>query len=201
MIATIKHLDEPQRAAFGFVPGAFTEEVERRWYRALLHSCKADSECDIGGHHLIEMGFWDQQKLAGMGASPSAPTGILVGIRVKDADTWSRVQRGEITKFELDFDAQGVEVRFPQPGRASAPLKKKRGITMCTNDENLPSSVAKALAEPESSSKQDFEVALDDLAESLRRDGETHEAAYARGLNTPIGKRLYSGFDASDSTS
>jgi len=73
MIATIKHLDEPQRAAFGFVPGAFTEEVERRWYRALLHSCKADSECDIGGHHLIEMGFWDQQKLAGMGASPSQP--------------------------------------------------------------------------------------------------------------------------------
>ena len=70
---------------------------------------------------------------------------------------------------------------------------------MCdTNHENLPASVSKALTEPESSSKQDFEVALDDLAESLRRDGETHEAAYARGLNTPIGKRLYSGFDASD---
>ena len=65
---------------------------------------------------------------------------------------------------------------------------------MCDTNE-LPESVSKAL-DSESSSREDFELALDDLTKALRKDTETFEAAYNRALMTPVGKRLYSGLDA-----
>ena len=139
------------------------------------------------------MACLDAEKLSKMDCASSV-TGFWVGLRIGDPSIWNSVQRGAVTKFTIDVAAKGVEIEFPQP-RASAPSLRKKGITKMCDTNELPESVSKAL-DSESSSREDFELALDDLTKALRKDTETFEAAYNRALMTPVGKRLYSGLDA-----
>ena len=201
MIAEIRHIDKQHQAIFGFAQAALDDAMERIWFAALEKSCNPGRGCDIGvgGHDLLEMGFLDTQKLTAMGASSSAKTGIWIGFRVTDADTWDRVVKQEIRTFTLDFDPrQGVEVRFeaPQPTQHAftAAVEKRGNNSMCS--ETLPASVSKALnSSPERLTRDDFEAALEDLAKSSQQPTETFEQSYARVLASETGVRLYSGYD------
>jgi len=210
--ARILHVNHEQRVCSGFVedPSFDLSEREERWYQSLRASCQSGVACKAGGADLIDF-FAATPEKAKAGVDLER-LGVYVGFRVKDDDVWKRITAGEITGFDLEFDADGVRINFEeqQEQRTTIALSiTKRsnmsGTTFTFSKSADPEGhalVTKCLRSMESGgtgnlTKDDFYNALEAVAKAYANQAEIGlEEAHDAVLNTDLGAQLYAGYNA-----